>query len=49
MISNETLFIIDFSILLVITYELYLAEKLIFLPSIFTVINKLIKNKKNKK
>jgi hypothetical protein len=48
MIPNETLFIIDFLILGFITYEIYIADKTIFFPSIFTIINKFRKNKKNK-
>lgn len=47
-IENPQLFIIDSIILLFITYEVFLADRIIIFPSIFSLINKLRKNKKNK-
>jgi hypothetical protein len=48
-IENPELFIIDSLILLLIIYELFLAERIIIFPSIFNLINLIRKNKKNKK
>jgi hypothetical protein len=47
-IENPQLFIIDVIILCLITYELFLADKVIIFPSLFTLFNRVNKNKKNK-
>lgn len=49
MIKNDTLFMIDAGLLLIIFYEVFISDKIFILPSIFSVLNKFRKNKKNKK
>ena len=49
MIKNDTFFLIDVSLLLIIFYEVFISDRIFILPSIISIINKLRKNKKNKK
>ena len=49
MISVDYVFYLDTSLLFLIAYEVYLAERIILFPSLFTLLLKFFKNKKIKK
>ena len=48
MIPLEQLFLIDVSLILFIIYEVFISDKIFYLPSVFSILNKFRKNKKNK-
>jgi hypothetical protein len=49
MISMDFIFYLDTTLLFLITYEIYIAERMILFPSLFTLLLKFFKNKKIKK